>query len=109
MFFRKRKLKRAFRNLDNLIDYDMLKQMQKNNAIVIDVRSKQEFSENHIQGAINVPSYDFNSTITNIVNDRNKNIVLYCKSGLRSMKCAKALKKLGYKNVFELQGGIDNI
>lgn len=78
------------------------------NNKLIDVRSEDEYSENHLKDAINIP-YD------KIVEEISKNndinydtkIIVYCKSGKRSSIAAKTLKNAGYKNIYDL-GSIEN-
>ena len=82
------------------ITFDELKQKQANGAKIVDVRSEQEYNEGHIKYAINIPEYKINNGVINILNDRNLEIVLYCKTGARSKKAYRKLKRLGYKNVF---------
>lgn len=77
--------------------------LKEKNSFLIDVREADEFSEGHIDKAINI-SY------TNIVNDIKKNkkitkdsiIVVYCRSGKRSTVAYDALVKEGYKKVYNL-------
>lgn len=87
------------------ITLDELKQFQNEGAIVIDVRSPQEYREGHIDGAISIPEYEIKKKIENMVLDKDKNIVVYCSSGGRSKKAQKVLKKLGYQNVYNLYEG----
>ncbi len=61
--------------------------------IIVDVRTKEEYDEGHIEGAINIP-YDEIDENTNL--DKNKTIMVYCKSGVRSNKAYNTLKELGY-------------
>ena len=85
-----------------------LKAKQNNGAIIIDVRSSQEYNEGHICGAINIPDYEINCNINKVLPNKEKEIVLYCSSGFRSKDAYKKLNKLDYKNVYNLYGGIDN-
>lgn len=102
-------LGRFFRDIqDYQITLDELKSKQKDGAIIVDARSEQEFDEGHLEGAINIPDYKINKDSTKILNDKNKEIVLYCEYGSRSKKAYKKLKKLGYNNVFELYGGLED-
>ena len=97
------------RNIDNNdINMEELKEKQEDGAIIIDVRSIQEYNEGHIQGSINIPYYEIRKSINNILNDKYQPIVLYCQTGYRSKQAYKYLSKLGYKNVFGLYGGLDN-
>ncbi len=74
---------------------------------IIDVRSKKEFEEGHLNGAINIPSFNIKRNINKI--DTNKKILVYCQSGERSKKALKILEDAGVKNVYNLKGGIENI
>lgn len=98
-----------FRNMEPYdIDMDELKSKRENGAIIVDVRSSQEYNEGHIDKAINIPEYKINYNLEKILKDKNAEIVLYCSSGIRSKNAYKKMKKLGYKNVFNLYQGIDN-
>lgn len=83
--------------------------LNKEKAILIDVRSKQEYNEGHINGAICIPSYEIHSEIEQKIIDKNQIIILYCKSGIRSKKAQRILINMGYKNVYNLFNGIDAI
>jgi len=48
---------------DGDINYDELLQKQKQGAVILDVRSKQEYEENHLNGAISIPQYEINSNL----------------------------------------------
>lgn len=93
---------------ENDIGLEELKQLQKENTIIIDVRSPQEYREGHIDGAILIPEYEIKKEIENRIPDKNKNIVVYCSSGGRSKKAQKLLKKLGYSRVYNLYNGLTN-
>ena len=96
----------------NMEYYDVnileLKEKQKKGAMIIDVRSSQEYLEGHLKGAINIPYYEINKNVNNILKDKNKEIVLYCQSGERSLQAYKKLINLQYKNVYNLYRGIHN-
>ncbi len=75
--------------------------------VLIDVRTKAEYEEQHLSKAINIP----NETIKDIKNheDITKDtiIIVYCRSGARSKNSANELVKMGYKNVYDL-GAMSN-
>ena len=73
------------------------------NTIIIDVRTEEEYNERHIDRAINIPV----DNIQNIKIEKNKTIVVYCRSGVRSKKAYDMLLSMGYTDVHDL-GGIDN-
>lgn len=87
------------------IDYDYIKNNP--NSVVIDVRSRKEFSEWHIPGAYNIPLNNIKEEIQRVVPNKEKEIIVYCQTGTRSMKAAQILDKLGYKNVKNLDGGLN--
>lgn len=73
---------------------------------LIDVRTPKEHEENHIPNSQNI---DFNSpTFADDISklDKNKPVILYCKSGRRSAKCAKKMKDAGFEKIYDLEGGI---
>lgn len=76
------------------------------NIVILDVRTKQEYKEGHIPKSILVPVGEISKRIENVVSDKDKKIVVYCRSGNRSKVAANNLLKMGYKNVYDL-GGIN--
>ena len=73
---------------------------------LIDVRSSTEYDETHLVNAQNIDfnSPTFDDDIAKL--DKAKPVILYCKGGGRSAKCAKKLKDAGFKKVYDLEGGI---
>ena len=66
---------------------------------IIDVRTPEEYRENHIEGAVNIPVYEIDN-IKNEIIDPNKVILVYCKTGKRSKIVKQILIQNGYKNVY---------
>ena len=93
---------------ENDIGLEELKQLQKEGAMIIDVRSPQEYREGHIDGAISIPEYEIRKEAENRLVDKEKKIVVYCSSGGRSKKTQNLLKKLGYDHVYNLYNGLTN-
>lgn len=93
----------------NEIDYNKAISLQKKGAILIDVRSPKEYSEGHLKGAILIPEYEIKEKILQRVNDREKEIIVYCQSGVRAKKALETLEELGYNNVYNIYNGLDNI
>ena len=107
--FNKLKNKMLKRNIEPYeISMEELKKKQLKGAVILDVRSTQEFNEGHLEGAINIPYYEINSNIVRILKDREQEIVLYCEVGVRSKKAYRRLIRLQYKNVYNLYGGLEN-
>lgn len=96
----KNRLKRCMDPSD--INMEQMETLIKQGAIVIDVRSPQEFAEGHIPGAICIPEYNIQREIRNKVPNINSLIIVYCDSGVRSKNAQKRLQKMGYKQVYNL-------
>ena len=78
----------------------------KKNAILLDVRTSEEIAVGQIDGAFHLNFYmqDFSNKIALL--QKEKEVFVYCQSGVRSNKAAKTLKELGHPNVYTLEGGI---
>ncbi len=64
-------------------------------ATLVDVRTSGEFESGHAEGAINIPVDDLSSRVSEI--PREKVVVVYCASGMRSARAAAALSRAGYR------------
>jgi len=80
--------------------------MQKNDHVVIDVRSQQEYAEGKIDPhtLINFFESDFKSKIEKL--DPSKTYLVYCRSGNRSGKACAMMGQMGFDNLYNLEGGI---
>ena len=100
--------RRGYRNLQNGdITLEELKDKVSQGAILIDVRSNQEYREGHLQGAINIPDYEIEKRLPKEVLKKNQLIVLYCQYGGRSRSSMVVMKKMGYTNIYNLYGGLN--
>ena len=75
--------------------------------IILDTREQDEFDEGHIPGAILIPYTEIENKAEEMLPDKNKLILVYCRSGRRSKIASESLAKLGYTNVKEFGGIID--
>ena len=75
--------------------------------IIIDARTQSEYDEGHIPGAILIPEYEIADRAEKELPDKDKLILVYCRSGRRSKIAAEELVKLGYTNIKEFGGIID--
>ena len=98
-------LKRSFNN-EKDITKEELDLYIKQGAIIIDVRSPQEYKEGHINGAISIPDYQIKRYIQNYVENKDDVIVVYCSTGHRSQNAQRILENMGYKNVYNIYEGI---
>lgn len=78
--------------------------MIENGALLIDVRTKEEFDAGHLDGAINIAWDETNALMDAIGDDRQRPVVVYCRSGNRSGKAKKVLHTKGYTNIFNGTG-----
>ena len=88
-------------NSDELLDF-----IEINNAILVDVRTQDEYNSGYIESSLNIDylSNGFSENIKKL--DKNIPIILYCRSGKRSSMSANKLSKLGFKEIYNLDGGI---
>jgi len=75
--------------------------------LIIDIRTESEYNQGYIQDAINIDYYspDFTDHLDDL--DKNKTYLIYCRSGNRSDKTLNKMENLGFKEVYNLVGGIN--
>jgi rhodanese-related sulfurtransferase len=74
--------------------------------LLVDVREESEFAKDHLPGAIHLGKGVIERDIESRVPDLNTQMVLYCGGGFRSAMAADNLQKMGYTNVFSMDGGV---
>jgi len=72
---------------------------------ILDVRTPEEFSEGHIDKATNIDWQNENFVKNTEKLDKSKPVYVYCKSGRRSLKASEKLEELGFKKIYNLDGG----
>ena len=94
-------------NTYTTISQDEAKKMMKDekNYIILDVRTKEEYYDNHIDNAINIPLNEIETST--LLKDKEQIIFVYCQSGKRSKEASDKLANLGYTNVYDI-GGLNN-
>ena len=75
--------------------------------IILDVRRPDEFAAGHIPNAINVPNETIGAEEIPELPDKDRLIMVYCRSGRRSKEASEKLVKLGYTNIVEFGGILD--
>lgn len=85
------------------INEGLQKFRETNGAVLIDVRTKEEYAERKIDGSVNLP-LDEIQKITTVVSDKSTPIFLHCRSGKRSGKAQKILTSMGYTNAVNIGG-----
>lgn len=77
---------------------------QKSKVLLIDVREPHEYKSGFIPTAVNIPLSQLSARVKEI--SLKNDVLLYCRSGMRSKQAAKILKRHGFTNLAHLQGGI---
>lgn len=77
------------------------------NIVVIDTREADENAQGYIKEALFIPRTYLDVRIEDQVPDKNKEIIVHCASGTRSLFAAKALRDLGYEKIYNLDGGFN--
>ncbi len=80
---------------------------EESDYIILDVRRPDEFAEGHIPNAINVANETIGTVEIPELPDKDRLIMVYCRSGRRSKEAADKLVKLGYTNIVEFGGILD--
>ena len=74
---------------------------------MIDVRKPGEYNSERVDGAVNIPLDFINERLSEFPKD--KNFIIHCGGGYRSMTAASILKSRGWENFMEIEGGFDSI
>ena len=89
------------------ISKEQLDKKVEQGAILVDVRSPQEFKEGHLENAILLPEYEIGENVKEILPNKTKTIIVYCSTGHRGIKAQMILQKLGYEEVYNLCHGLE--
>ena len=96
----------AKKHITEISPQDAAAKLNSGDAVVIDVRDKEEWDEAHIPGAIHVSRGTMELEIEEKVPDPDALIICHCGGGGRSALAAETLQKMGYKNVRSMAGGL---
>ena len=77
------------------------------NVVLLDVQKERDYEKKHLLGSINIPVEDIKEKVVKKIPDKNKTIIVYCLKGIRSEAAVDMLKRLGYNNIYNIQGGIE--
>ena len=98
-----------------IMPWDLEERLQASpDLLILDVREPYEFDAMHIPGSVNVPrgilesacEWDFEETIPELVQAREREIVVVCRSGYRSVLAVHSMQILGYQNAVSLRTGL---
>ena len=93
---------------------DLLDGEDGKNLLIVDIREPYEFDAMKIENSINVPrgileaacEWDYEETVPELVNARERKIIVICRSGNRSVMAAHVMQLMGYKDVVSLKTGL---
>ena len=85
--------------LNNMIE-------SKEKFILLDVRTEEEYKVAHIPNSINIPLNNLDSQIEHLLPYRDDKVIIYCRSGRRSIMAALELAECGFKHLYNLNQGI---
>jgi rhodanese-related sulfurtransferase len=80
--------------------------VNREDALVVDVRDASEYAGGHVLGAKNVPLARIDAAGADLAKRKEKPVIVYCATGERAGKAAASLKKQGFTRVFNLSGGL---
>lgn len=98
-----------------IMPWDLEERLRANpGALILDVREPAEFDAMHIAGSMNVPrgilesacEWEYEETEPELVRAREREVIVVCRSGYRSILAAHSLQVLGYKDVVSLKTGL---
>jgi rhodanese-related sulfurtransferase len=85
---------------------ELVNLVNREDAVIVDVRDKKEFDQGHIPHAVNIPYASIDSRMSELDEFKERPIVLACKMGQHAGPAGTALRKQGFVNVSRLSGGI---
>ena len=80
---------------------------ENSDIVIVDVREEEEMAEGYIEGSVLIPLDTVESEVESKITDKDKTILVYCRSGRRSAIACDIMDSLGYKNVYDFGGIID--
>ena len=102
------------KNQSNSLTYQKISSKEAKNLmdtekdyVILDVRTKEEFDEKHIPNAVLIPDTEIEQKAESVLKDKDRLILVYCRTGRRSALAAKQLAELGYTNVKDFGGIVD--
>jgi phage shock protein E len=96
----------AKKNITEISPQDASAKLNSREAVIVDVRDKDEWDEGHIPGAMHMSRGTIELDIEEKVPDPNAVVICHCGGGGRSALAADSLQKMGYKNVRSMAGGL---
>ncbi|CAN5653831.1 rhodanese-like domain-containing protein [soil metagenome] len=93
-------------NLEHISVHKFRDMIDDEKYVILDVRTEDEFKEGHLENSQLIDFYSDNFRDELAKLDKDKEYLVYCHSGGRSGKCMNMMGELGFKNVYNMAGGI---
>ena len=103
------------KNVTEIFPWDLEERFEENpSLLLLDIREPYEYEAMHIQNSLNVPrgvletacEYEYEETVAQLAEARDKEVIVACRSGNRSIFACEVMQKMGYKNVVSLKTGL---
>ncbi len=95
--------KESYQDIDAKAGFEMI---QNKNPLILDVRTPAEYQAGHIKNSILIPVQVLSTEYKSILEYQGKSVLIYCRSGNRSVTASKILLENGFKPIYNLKGGI---
>jgi rhodanese-related sulfurtransferase len=82
--------------------------LNRNNALLIDIRPAAEYERGHILGAVHVAENDCQNRLPAVGKEKDRPAVVYCQTGMNAGKVCKLLQAQGFSEVYTLKGGLNS-
>lgn len=100
--------------ITEIFPWDAEELMQEGGALLLDIREQNEFDSMHIEGSLHVPrgilesscEYNYEDTVKELVEARDREIIVVCRSGNRSALAAFTMQLMGYNRVASMKTGL---
>jgi rhodanese-related sulfurtransferase len=96
----------AGRGLRKLSPMDATQLINREDAVVLDVRSDGEFNQGHIVNAVNIPQKSLDEQLSKLEKYRDRPIITACRNGQTAVGVGNRLRKNGFEQVYNLAGGL---
>lgn len=96
----------ASRGLKKLSPMDATQLINREDAVVLDVRSDGEFNQGHIVNAVNIPQKSLDEQLAKLEKYRDRPIITACRNGQVAVGVGNRLRKSGFEQVYNLAGGL---
>lgn len=94
----------CYKNIDKKQLREILKREE--DILLLDIRTREEFEEENIEKSVNIPLHDLLYNIDEIDEFKNKKVIVYCRSGHRSITACNLLSMEGFEDLYNLEKGI---